>query len=163
MNIKQAFLSMIRAFPGGWDSIAPALGLTRDALENRIYERKGQGVSVDTAMQLQKFSGTTHFAEAVATESGGTFVKLPEIGHIENDAIQSKFNEVYAEVGMIFAAFTTAVEDGLIDDKEEAKIRALGEDMHRKTEHLLGLMFKVYCKNSKTVRMTASNLEAANG
>ena len=36
---------MIRAFPVGWDAMAGALGMSRDALENRIYERKGQSAA----------------------------------------------------------------------------------------------------------------------
>lgn len=126
--------------------------MSRDALENRIYERKGQRLHVETALQMQKFSGKTFFAEAIATASGGTFVALPQIEVIENDSIQSKFNETYAELGLLFNTFVAASEDGMIDDKERAQLMALGEDMHRKTEQLLGLMFKVYCPISKTVK-----------
>ena len=56
--MRKAYLSMIRAFPGGWDAMAGALGMSRDALENRIYERKGQSVLVETALQMQQFSSS---------------------------------------------------------------------------------------------------------
>ena len=161
MEIRQAYLAMIRAFNGGWDAIAPALGMSRDSLENRIYERKGQSVLVETALQMQQFSGTTHFAEAVATASGGTFVMLPHVDHIENDSIQSKFNETYAELGLLFSTFAAAAEDGVIDDKERRELERLGEDMHRKTEQLLGLMFNVYCKKTKTIKRSKKHKEVA--
>jgi len=154
---------MIRAFPGGLDSIAPAIGMTPDGLENRIYERKGQGLRIDTAMQLQKTSGTTHFAQAIATASGGTFVQLPAAGDIDNDCIQSKFNETYAEIGTIFATFTDAVKDGVIDRKERRKLELLGEDLHTKTEELLGLMFSVYCPKAKEVKITARDVGGIDG
>ena len=152
---------MIRAFNGGWDAIAPALGMTRNALQNRIYENQGQRLHVETALAMQAFSGTTHFAEAVATASGGTFVMLPHVDHIENDSIQSKFNETYAELGLLFSTFAAAAEDGVIDDKERRELERLGEDMHRKTEQLLGLMFNVYCKKTKTVRSLNKRSEAS--
>lgn len=162
VEIRKAYLAMIRAFSGGWDAIAPALGMTRDALENRIYERKGQSLLVETALQMQAFSGTKHFAEAVAVISGGTFVALPQIGAIDNDCIQSRFNETYAELGLLFSTFAGAVQDGEIDARERAQLESLGEDLHRKTEQLLGLMFKVYCKQSKSV-MLAPKREADHG
>jgi len=163
VELRQAYLSTIRAFSGGWDAIAAALGMSRDALENRIYERKGQRLHVETAMQMQKFSGKTFFAEAIATASGGTFVALPHIDVIENDSIQSKFNETYSELGLLFNTFVAASEDGVIDEKERAQLIALGEDMHRKTEQLLGLMFKVYCPKTNTIKTPQWRREVANG
>jgi hypothetical protein len=56
---------MIATYPGGWAAMAAALGMTKDALENCVYERKGQQINVHTAMQLQAFSQTEFFAEAV--------------------------------------------------------------------------------------------------
>ena len=67
---------MIKVFPRGWDAIAAALEMTRNALENRIYETKRQTMSAETALVLQKMTGSTLFAEAVASLSGGAFVKL---------------------------------------------------------------------------------------
>lgn len=64
MNIRKAYLAMIKEYPGGWDAMSAALGMTRDALENRIYERKGQSVLVETALQMQIFSASSHFADA---------------------------------------------------------------------------------------------------
>ncbi|MGZ9713917.1 YmfL family putative regulatory protein [Glaciimonas sp. GNP009] len=154
MEIRKAYLSMIKAFGGGWDAMAPALGMSRDALENRIYERKGQSLMVETAIQMQEFSGTKLFAEAIAVISGGTFVVLPTVDNVDNDFIQSKFNETYAELGALFTAFTAAAADGEIDAKERRQLEGLGEDLHRKTEQLLGLIFSVYCRKTKAVMMT---------
>lgn len=153
VEIRKAYLSMIKSYNGGWDAIAPALGMSRDALENRIYERKGQSLMVETAIQMQAFSGTKFFAEAVATISGGTFVALPSIDQMDNDFIQTKFNETYAELGLLFSAFTAAVQDGEIDAKERQQLEGMGEELHRKTEQLLGVMFNVYCRKSKAVKL----------
>ena len=143
MDIRKSFLSMIKAFPGGWDAIACALGMSRDALENRIYERKGQGVLVETALQMQKFSNTTHFAEAVAAQSGGTFVKLPEV-EIENVDLLKKFNELYAELGRFSSDFNLATADDQIDRREEALLRSDADRMHKTLSELVALTMRVY-------------------
>lgn len=41
VNIRQSYLAMIKNYQGGWDAMAGALGMSRDALVNHIYERKG--------------------------------------------------------------------------------------------------------------------------
>lgn len=145
MDIKKSYLAMIKAFPGGWDAIAGALGMSRDAVENRIYERKGQGVLVETALQMQKFSGTTHFAEAVAAVSGGTFVKLPDV-EVENVDILRKFNELYAELGRFSSDFNQATADDEIDRREEAVLRDDADRMHKALSELVALTIRVYGK-----------------
>jgi hypothetical protein len=144
MEIRQSFLAMIKAFPGGWDAMVGALGMTsRDALENRIYERKGQGVLVETALQMQKFSSTTHFAEAVAAASGGTFVRLPEI-ELHNDDLMRKFNELHAELGRFSSDFNSATVDEVIDAREAAQLRADTDRVHKILAELMALSLRVY-------------------
>lgn len=145
MDIRKSFLSMIKAFPGGADAMSAALAMTRAALENRIYERKGQGVLVDTAMQMQAFSGTTYFAQAVAASSGGTFVKLPDTGKVGNEDLSSKFHELYAELGTLSQRFTAATADDLITKREREDLAAIGDDIHRTVTELLAITFRVYC------------------
>lgn len=128
--------------------MSAALGMTRDSLENRIYERRGQSVWTETDLQMQKFSGTTHFAEAIATLSGGTFVKLPCVQHVDNDDLLVKFNELHVELGELSRRFADSTKDGEIDAREEASLRAVGDDIHRTMEELLALTFRIYCRRT---------------
>ncbi len=124
-----------------------ALCMTRNALENRIYERNGSGVSVETALMMQKLSGSTFFAEAVAEHCGGTFVKLPE-SDSDNVAIQSKFNELYIELGQFSRDFATATADDVIDKGERKMLEADGARLHKVVAELMSLTFRVYCPNA---------------
>ena len=144
MNIRQSYLSMIKAFPGGWDAIAGALGMSRDALENRVYERKGQGVTVETALQIQAFSQATHFAEAVATASGGTFLKLPDDLNEGNELLMSKFQTLYARLGEFSKDFTAATADDLIDRREQAILEHDAAELHKVVAELLALTLRIY-------------------
>lgn len=146
MKIKKSYLGMIKAFPGGWDAICGALAMSRNSLENRVYERKGQGVTVDTALQLQAFSGTTLFAEAVAASSGGTFVKLPVDLVDGNELLSKKFREVSIQFGNYAACFEKSIEgDDEIDAVERADLQAIGDAVHKAMSELLALTFRVYC------------------
>jgi hypothetical protein len=138
---------MIKAFPGGWDAMAAALGMSKDALENRIYERKGQTVATETSMQMQKFSGTTHFVEAIAQDSGGVFMRLPENdGESDHDELLDKFNELYADLGELSSKFREYVRDDEVTRTERADLQDVGQEIHRTVEELLGLTFRIYCK-----------------
>lgn len=145
MNLREAFLGMIKAMPGGWDAMAGALAVSRDSLENRIYERKGQDLGVHTALQMQEFARTKHFAEAVAAVSGGTFVLLPSVDDIDNEAITEKFHEMFEKLGVLSAEFREATKDGEINSRERAVLNRTVDDIHQTLDVLRALSFKVYC------------------
>lgn len=146
MALKQSYLAMIRAYPGGWDAMAAALGMSRSALENRIYERKGQSLLVETALQMQAFSGTTLFAETIAQLSGGVFFAVPTASADHRDDILAKFNDLHAELGDLSRAFNAAVKDNEIDGRERADLTAIKQRIHARTAELLALSFHIYCR-----------------
>jgi hypothetical protein len=135
---------MIKAFPGGWDAIVGALGMSRNALENRIYERKGQDVGVDLALQMQSFSATTHFAEAVATASGGIFVTLPDDLSDANECLMAKSHALYIELGQYFQDIRTATADNVIDKKERVTLEAGAARVHKVMGELHALTLQLY-------------------
>lgn len=149
MELKQAYQRMIKAFPGGWDAMAGALGMSRMCLENRIYERKGQSLLVETAVQMQHTSSTTFFAEAVAQLSGGVFMRMPKHDNIDREELLIKFNQLYAELGHLSIKFKDSVSDGEIDHKERADLTDVSQDIHRTVEELMALTFRIYCKEGQ--------------
>lgn len=148
MEIRRAYLAMVKEFPGGADALSGALGLSRDAMENRIYERKGQGVLVDTALQMQAFTGTAHFAEAVSRATGGVHLQLPPGLNLDNVDLGGKFHELYAKLGAFSARYAEATSDNEIDRKEKADLTGLVDEIHQTLAELLFVSFKVFCAKS---------------
>jgi hypothetical protein len=139
---------MIKAMSGGWGAMCGALAMSRDAVENRVYERKGQGLLVETALAMQSFSGTTLFAEAIATASGGTFVRLPEVDpDSKNEVLMHKFQELYKELGQFSKDFSEATADDVVDKGERKILEADGARLHKVVSELLALTVRVYCPN----------------
>lgn len=145
MDTREAYTKMISAYPGGWAAMAAALGMTKDALENRVYERKGQQINVHTARQLQAFSQTTYFAEAICHESGGVFVKLPEFSECDHDELLGKFNQLYVELGQLSEKFSHHTQDGKIDQREKKDLTDTSQQIHRTVQELMALTFAIYC------------------
>lgn len=146
MEIRKAYLDMIKATDGGWDVMAAHLGMSRSCLQNRIYEVKGQSVLVETAMTMQQKSGTTIFAEMVARISGGAFFKLPDLGEMDRADLLSRFNRLHARVGELSAQFSDFTKDDEIDRKEREKLERTGAEIHEALGELLAMAFSVYCR-----------------
>lgn len=163
MDLRKAVVRMVNAVNGGWTVAAAHLGMTENALRNRVYETKGQTLSTNDKIALQELSDTKLFVEALAAISGGTFVRLPEIGQIGSESVQLMFNEMYAELGEHFKLFMAAIAgDGVIDTTERNDIEAHGAELHRKVEQLQALMFSLYCRRTKTVKVApAAEVEHA--
>ncbi len=138
--MRKAYLGMIRAFPGGWDAIAAALGQTRMALENRIYERKGQGVLVETAMQMQAFSGTTLFAEEVARESNGVFIPIQQFDGISDIELLDAYTAMVEDEGKFASHFREFLRDGKIEPHEYEQLE---QDMRERQAHEMELLARI--------------------
>ncbi len=138
--MRKAYLALIKAYQGGWDAMAAALGLSRMALENRIYERKGQTVTVEIALAMQSFSGTTLFAEEVARESGGVFIAIPEFNGVSDIELLDAYTAMVQAEGKFAEDFRAAIRDGIIIPEEFALLK---KDMQQKQAHEMELLARI--------------------
>ncbi|MBY0243165.1 MAG: hypothetical protein K2X55_28055 [Burkholderiaceae bacterium] len=144
-EITRSYKEMIKVH--GWVGTAAMLGMSRSVLENRVYEVSNTYMHVNTAMLLQKQSGTTLFAEAVANESGGVFIPMPEAGLLDGHDLLVHFHKLYAELGELSSTYQGAINnDGEIDASERAALERIEMAMHKTMRELMGTMFKVHCR-----------------
>ena len=153
MDLLSCYQEMIKVH--GWNGTAATLNMTKSQLEARVYEVKGSGMRVDTALLIQAYAGTTHFAQAVAAATGGVFVQLPEGEGATGEELHGKFHELYAELGRLSATFTSAIKDDEIDRSERAELEDISQQMHKTMQELMGLMFQIYCR--PTLAIAPSN------
>jgi len=149
MSLRQAYQAMCKAYNGGADAMATALGLSRTALDNRIYELKGQAVSVEHSIAMQGLSKTTFFAEAVAQLSGGSFFAHPEVVELDNEELLVKFQRLLEDFGRLGRRHREATADGVVDAIERAELESIVGDMHRGLQELLVLTWRIYCADER--------------
>lgn len=147
-KIRASYQDMCRKVNGGWAAMAAMLGMTKSSLENRVYERKGQEVTVHLALQMQANSNTTYFAEAVAAESGGIFISLPEVDTIDDEEIQAVYMGLVDEVGRFAREWRDATRDGEVDAKERARLEAIRIAICQKVTQMNEMTFAVFCRQS---------------
>ena len=144
MELLKAYQEMIKVH--GWAGTAATLGMAKSALENRVYEIKGSGMRVETALLIQAHAGTKHFAQAVAHASGGVYIDLPEADCAHGDDLEAKFHELVCELGNLSKTYGEAKKDGEIDARERAQLEDIAQQMHKTLQELTSLMFQVYCR-----------------
>jgi hypothetical protein len=144
MELLMAYQEMIKVH--GWAGTAATLGMAKSALEARVYEVKGSGMRVDTALLIQSYAGTKHFAQAVAHASSGVFVDLPSAKCAHSEDLEAKFHELVCELGDLSKTYGEAKKDGEIDSRERAKLEEIAQQMHKTLQELMALMFQVYCR-----------------
>lgn len=145
MDLLSAYQEMICVH--GWNGTAATLGMTKSALEARVYEVKGSGMRVDTALLIQAYAGTKHFAQAVAHASGGVYVDLPEPDGTHRENVDAKFRELVRKLGTLTSTFEVSIQnDEEIDTRERAELEGCAQQMHKTLQELMALMFHVYCR-----------------
>lgn len=147
LRLRHALQQMCVSMPGGWPTMAAALGMSVSALENRIYERHGQSPSVHLVRQMQIISATSLFAEAFAADSGGVFVPLPAVDKLGNEDIQSLYMALVEEVGDLAHEWRESTRDGEVDSRERAQLERIRDGICQRVTQINDLTFKLFCRS----------------
>lgn len=150
-----AYQEMIKVH--GWTGTAATLGMAKSALEARVYEIKGGGMRVSTAMLIQAHAGTKHFAQAVARASGGVYVDLPTAECIHGQDLEAKSHELVSDLGNLLKTYSEAKKDNEIDKRERADLERIAQQMHKTLQELMSLMFHVYCRPAEDTQQCRSD------
>lgn len=132
MNKRQMILNMIAQIDGGREVVAAYLGMTMDALNNRIYEKKGQHISFDDLLHIQELSKTNHLAQyclpegqVIVTEPSAEECDMVELATIIIDA-QASHGELQTFIKLALSDDRLTPDEQLgIDEKKKAYISNL--------------------------------------
>lgn len=128
-ELRHAYQRMSTAVPGSYATMASQLGISESSLDARIYERKGQTLSVRHALLMQDISERTDFAETVAKVSGGVFVRLPSVNLSDKD-IQNNFLNLGGKFGEFITAWRQAIADGALSAHERRQLDAIAQELY---------------------------------
>jgi len=144
-----AIKKTISSLPGGYAEAAEWLGVTEDALFNRLRTNGDQTFPVGWAMVLQQASGTKHIADAVSRQSNSVNVPLVEVEDVDNDDINQRLMESIEWIGKHSAYLRKATADGDIDDAEREQIEENSYQVMAKWQEHLTLLYRVFCPPEK--------------
>ncbi|MDK9634285.1 YmfL family putative regulatory protein [Enterobacter hormaechei] len=145
-----AIKKTITELPGGYSEAAEWLGVTENALFNRLRAEGDQIFPLGWAMVLQSAGGSNHIADAVARHSHGVFVPLAEVEEIDNGDIHQRLMESIEWIGKHSHYIRKATADGIIDASERAQIEENSYQVMTKWQEHLTLLFRVFCAPEKS-------------
>lgn len=144
-----AIKKTITELPGGYSEAAEWLGVTENALFNRLRADGDQIFPLGWAMVLQRAGGSNHIANAIARHSNGVFVPLADVEEIENGDINQRLMESVEWIGKHSQYVRKATADGVIDAQERAQIEENSYQVMAKWQEHLTLLFRVFCAPEK--------------
>ncbi len=117
--VSLACKKMCKSVRGGVATVAREMDISYPSLKNRLNGHNGQKISIEQALEMQDITGSSEFAKAVAHESGGVFIKLPEVGvDITEEDINRNAMLAAEKLGKIFAQIREFSANGQLDDWE---------------------------------------------
>lgn len=153
--MRTAIQKAIKSYNGGWEAMASALGLPSvSALENRVYEKKGQELTFHQILMIEALSNTKFITEAMAARHNSVVIELPEgdKDNIDLFVIQSELQS--AVTGVCKTVADSVSDDGIIDQHEENIINNNKTKVHKAVEKFTHTAFMIFkdksnkCKNS---------------
>ena len=145
-----AIKKTITELPGGYSEAAEWLGVTENALFNRLRTDGDQIFPLGWAMVLQRAGGSNHIANAIARHSNVVFVPLADVEEIENGDINQRLMESVEWIGRHSQYVRKATADGVIDAQERAQIEENSYQVMAKWQEHLTLLFRVFCAPEKS-------------
>ncbi|MDU2730491.1 MAG: YmfL family putative regulatory protein [Pantoea sp.] len=144
-----AIRKTITSMPGGYAEAAEWLGITENALFNRLRLEGDQIFPMGWAMVLQQASGTKYIADAVSRQSNSVNVPMVEIEDVDNADINERLMESVEWIGKHSAYLRKATEDGVIDAAEREQIEENSYQVMAKWQEHLTLLYRVFCPPDK--------------
>lgn len=140
-----AIKKTITDLPGGYAEAAEWLGVTENALFNRLRVDGDQIFPLGWAMVLQKAAGVSYIADAFSRQTdNGTHIPgaAPET---ENEEIGLKLAELVGRLGDLVNAYRRYIDDGVVDKGEWDSLNEIAYQFRVTLMTFLNLISRVYC------------------
>ncbi|WP_426729884.1 YmfL family putative regulatory protein [Klebsiella quasipneumoniae] len=122
-NLKEVVKAMCKAYPGGREAMAGALGMTLTQFNNNLYEKNGcRFFEVSELEAMEDISGTIYLADYHANRKGCLLVEPPRLENIDRVDLFSRAMRTAAARGHVDQIIEQALEDGVIEKYEAEEI-----------------------------------------
>jgi hypothetical protein len=123
-TMKEVVKAMCKAYPGGREAMAGALGMTVTQFNNNLYEKNGCRFFEVTELEaMEDISNTSCLADYFAKRRGALLVDIPQMEELDRVYLFSRAMRTSAARGQVDQIIENALEDGVIEQDEAQEIR----------------------------------------
>ena len=133
MTPQDALRSMAKSYPGGYESLAPRLGKTKEVLRKELSGDPQFKLGQETASLISelcieaKTANCYDYINAVAADGGG-FVRLPVVEMKQGECGHRSISNVTTELSHVVSAALEGDADGVISDNDLVRIQKEAAD-----------------------------------
>ncbi|MBJ8386558.1 YmfL family putative regulatory protein, partial [Citrobacter cronae] len=140
-----AIKKTITDLPGGYAEAAEWLGVTENALFNRLRVGGDQIFPMGWAMVLQKAAGVSYIADAFSRQTDNGIHIPGAAPETENEEIGLKLAELVGRLGDLVNAYRRYIDDGVVDKGEWDSLNEIAYQFRVTLMTFLNLISLVYC------------------
>lgn len=144
-----AIKKTITDLPGGYAEAAEWLGVTENALFNRLRVDGDQIFPMGWAMVLQKAAGVSYIADAFSRQTDNGIHIPGAAPEAENEEIGLKLAELVGRLGDLVNAYRRYIDDGVVDKGEWDSLNEIAYQFRVTLMTFLNLISRVYCLPEK--------------
>lgn len=123
-TLKEVVKAMCKAYPGGREAMAGALGMSITTFTNNLYEKNGcRFFEVSELEAMEDISNTSFLANYFAERRGSLLVDIPKMDELDRVDLFSRAMRTSAARGQVDQIIESALEDGVIEQEEADEIR----------------------------------------
>lgn len=145
-----AIKKTISSLPGGYAEAAEWLGVTEDALFNRLRTGGDQIFPMGWAMVLQKAAGVSYIADAFSRQTDNGIHISGASHEDENEEIGLKLAELVGQLGELVSAYREYINDGVVTHGEWQSLNDIAYQFRVTLMTFLNLISRVYCLPEKS-------------
>lgn len=123
--MKKIIIEMIEKCQGGKAAVAGFLGLTEQALNNRLYQTKGQRFTDDELIAIECEYGVSDWSDEINRRLGKVTVNVPHLDDLDEVELSALQLRELAERGILFSQLSEFLADGVITSVEAEILRKL--------------------------------------
>ena len=122
--MKEVVKAMCKAYPGGRQAMAGALGMSETQFNNNLYEKNGCRFFEVTELEaMEDISNTSFLADYFAKRRGALLVDVPNLDDLDRVDLFSRAMRTAVARGQVDQIIQKALEDGVIEKHEAEEIQ----------------------------------------
>jgi hypothetical protein len=121
-SLKEVVKAMCKAYPGGREAMAGALGMSVTQFNNNLYEKNGCRFEVNELEAMEDISNTSLLADYFARRRGALLVDVPHLEDLDRVDLFTRAMRTAAARGRVDQIIQKALEDGVIEPHEAEEI-----------------------------------------
>lgn len=135
---QDAFYQTCKKYPGGFESLAPRMGMSGQVLRNKAnHNATANHVHLCDIENIMTLTGDLSVLHALAQEQGCAVVKLDSEGSPCDQAVLELITIIWSRNGDVGAEVSKTLEDGRVDAQE---VQRVAEAVYRTTEALMTML-----------------------